>query len=160
MQEQVTHIQVENKRLVLLPNMSRGSCSVFLFEYLLICYSLYASSLAVLLYKLMNDMTYVLQLAWRWSGLRFFYQKVLRPLWVQFVVWRYTQTGLAFGSACSHIIHAGKPLSFDFLQTRYTFWKHRYEALGFQPLPKEIFEKVGGGWQDSEILAEKLYQPQ
>jgi len=79
--------------------------------------------------------------------------------WEKFVAWRYKKAGLRFGEACSYIHIAGKCLNFDWYEKVWKFWRRRYENLGYEPVGKDTFGLVGGGWRSIEELESKMWRP-
>jgi hypothetical protein len=96
----------------------------------------------------------------RFSGLRFIYQKIIAPLWEKFVIWRYKKAGLKYGESCSYIVHFGLSLDFTRREWKYYKWKDLYQSLGYEPVPDEVFELVGGGWRRLDELDKFLYIPE
>lgn len=99
----------------------------------------------------------VFQKLFRFSGLIFIYQKIIAPLWEKFVVWRYKKAGLKYGESCSYIAHLGTSLGFTRREWKYYKWKDLYQSLGYEPVPDEVFELIGGGWRSSDELGKFLY---
>ncbi len=69
--------------------------------------------------------------------------KLIKNLWIKFVVWRYIRIGLCWGEFESYLdskMYNGG----NYFYNKLIRWEKKYSKLGFIPVPKNVWVMAGG----------------